>query len=133
MIPSECTSNIFIQEKNDSNKRYFYLCRKKFSFSYLLPCNKSKTLEQLLYTAQNASFHANQTRGSISKMVYPVAGKLLEVSMGLLKLLHRIVAEFQDWVFWESLRTWPGSWYITFTISYWSRRHRSDQTQREGT
>lgn len=94
MILSECTSNIFIQEKNDSNKIYFYLCGKKFSFSYLLLCNKSKTLEQLLSTAKNASFHANQTRGSVSKIVYPVAGKLLELSMGLLKLLHRIVAEF---------------------------------------
>lgn len=96
MILSECTSNIFLQEKNDSNSRYFYLCRQKLSFHYVLPCNKSKTLQQLLSTAQNASFKANQTRGAISKMVYPVAGKLLELSLGLLKRLHRIVAEFQD-------------------------------------
>lgn len=33
----------------------------------------------------------------------------------------------------SSLRTWPRNWHITFTISYWSRRHRSDQIQREGT
>ena len=96
MILSECTSNIFLQEKNDSNNRYFYLCRQKLSFHYVLPCNKPKTLQQLLSTAQNASFKANQTRGAISKMVYPVAGKLLELSLGLLKRLHRIVAEFQD-------------------------------------